>query len=93
MNLKHRAFISNIFNEVQEDLLVEISEISSEIDRKKPKENSSSYYKCSYTPVKPGIFSLNVLVGDVHVGGSPFELKIGIFFITNILIKILQQKQ
>jgi filamin len=69
-NIKPRAFITNLPNEPEPEnstdkVLVEAT------------ESSKNVYKLTYTPSRIGSFLVNVVAGDLHLGGSPFDLRVG----------------
>ncbi len=62
---KLRAFITNfITNGTSSKILVDVT------------ESSKNIYNLTYTPIRAGSFLIHVMSGDLHLGGSPFELQV-----------------
>ena len=64
-SISPKAFLTNIFNEL-DSTFVNINQTSKNI------------FKCKYVTKQPGNYLMNVMSNDSHIGGSPFELSVGL---------------
>lgn len=64
-SIEPEAFLTNIFNEL-DSTFVNIT------------RSSKNIFKCKYIAKQPGNYLMNVMSNETHIGGSPFELRVGL---------------